>query len=283
MRSPSLVSFKRVVLHIHLVVPVDRLVQIPEEVKGTPVSVGDPDQEERQRLPDVVEVLLFDVFGTVVDWRGSLIRQLETLSNLRGWEIEAAQFADAWRSEYGPSMDEVLAGTIPWANLDELHHTSLLALLNERSIAANPDDIDAMVGFWHRLDAWPDAPTGIRRLKQRFIVGTMSNGNVSLLTNMAKHADLAWDVVLSSELARRYKRDLESYRHNVSLLDRPMAKVMMVAAHPGELDAVAQLGMKTAFIYRPNEFGDHGQILPSDQHVDLACNGIDELATALGV
>ena len=246
------------------------------------MSVNGPNQE-RQQVADVVEVLLFDVFGTVVDWRGSLIRQLETLSNLRGWEMDAPSFADQWRSRYGPSMNEVLAGIIPWANLDELHHTSLLALLDEHSIAANPDDIDAMVGFWHRLDAWPEAPSGIRRLKRRFIVGTMSNGNVSLLTDMAKYADLDWDVVLSAELARRYKRDLESYRYNVSLLDRPMAKVMMVAAHPGELDAVADLGMKTAFIYRPSEFGDLGQSLAPDQHVDLACNGIDELATALGV
>jgi 2-haloacid dehalogenase len=180
-------------------------------------------------------------------------------------------------------MDEVLTGTVPWTSLDDLHRASLLALLDEHSITASHEDIDAMVSFWHRLDAWPDAPNGIRRLKRRFIVGTMSNGNVALLTNLAKHADLDWDVILSAELARRYKRDLECYRYNVALLDRPLSKVMMVAAHPGELEAVSRIGMKTAFVHRPNEFGDHGQDLPSDQHVDLACDSIDELATALGV
>jgi 2-haloacid dehalogenase len=185
-------------------------------------------------------VVLCDVFGTIVDWRGSLIRQLEKLSDRRGWEID-------------------------------------------HSVAASHEEIDTMVGFWHCLDAWPDAPTGIRRLKRRFIVGTMSNGNVALLVDLAKYADLEWDVVLSAEFARRYKKDLDCYRFNVGLLDRPLSSVLMVAAHPGELAAVSTLSMKTAFVHRPGEFGDHGQTLPPDQLVDFACNGIDELATALGV
>ena len=244
---------------------------------------SDLDQQGRQQLTGNIEVLLFDVFGTVVDWRGSLIRQLETLSGLRGWEMNATQFADQWRGQYNPAMNEVLAGTLPWANLDELHRTSLLALLDEHSIAVSSEDINAMVSFWHQLDAWPDTTSGIRRLKRRFIVGTMSNANVALLTNLAKHADLDWDVILSAELVRRYKRDPESYHRNVALLDRPMSKVMMVAAHPGELKAVAELGMKTAFVSRPTEFGDHGQRLGPEQHVDIACDSINELATALGV
>ena len=201
----------------------------------------------------------------------------------RGWEIDVPHFADEWRSQYGPSMDKVLAGKVPWTNLDELHRASLLALLDEHAVTASQEDIDAMVRFWHRLDAWPDAPTGIRRLKRRFIVGTMSNGNVALLANLAKHADLDWDVILSAELARRYKRDPDCYRYNVALLDRPLSSVLMIAAHPGELEAVSHLGMKTAFVHRPKEFGNHGQSLPPDQHVDFACDGIDELATALGV
>lgn len=243
----------------------------------------DVDQLEQRQPANGIEVVLCDVFGTVVDWRGSLIRQLETLSDSRGWEIDAPHFADEWRSRYGPSMDKVLTGEAPWTNLDELHRASLLALLDGHSIATSQEDIDAMVRFWHRLDAWPDAPTGIRRLKRRFIVGTMSNGNVALLANVAKYADLDWDVILSAELARRYKRDLDCYRYNVALLDRPLSSVLMVAAHPGELGAVSHLGMKTAFVHRPKEFGDHGQRLPPDQHVDFACNGIDELATALAV
>lgn len=241
------------------------------------------DRTDQRQVASGVEVVLCDVFGTVVDWRGSLIRQLEALCDRRGWEIDAAHFVDEWRSQYGPSMDKVHTGEIPWTNLDDLHRASLLALLDEHSITAADDDIDAMVSFWHRLDAWPDAPDAIRRLKRRFIVGTMSNGNVALLINLAKYADLDWDIVLSAELARRYKRDLDCYRYNVGLLGRHPSRVMMVAAHPGELDAVSQIGMKTAFVHRPNEFGDHGQRLPSDQLVDLAGDGIDELATALGV
>lgn len=243
----------------------------------------DPDETGQRQVAKGVEVVLCDVFGTVVDWRGSIVRQLEELSDRRGWEIDAPRFADEWRSQYGPSMDEVLAGKVPWTSLDELHRASLLALLDEHTITASQEDINAMVKFWHRLDAWPDAPDGIRRLKRRFIVGTMSNGNVALLTDLAKHAGLDWDVILSAELARRYKRDLDCYRYNVALLDRPLSRVLMVAAHPGELDAVSHLRMKTAFVHRPKEFGDHGQSLPPDQHVDLACEGIDELATALGV
>jgi 2-haloacid dehalogenase len=232
---------------------------------------------------DTIEVVLCDVFGTVVDWRGSLTRQIEALCDNRGWEFDAAEFTDQWRSQYGPSMNKVLSGELPWTNLDGLHRQSLQALLDENAIVASQEDIDSMVNFWHRLDAWPDAAEGIRRLKRRFIVGTMSNGNVALLTDVAKYADLDWDVILSAELARLYKKDLDCYRHNVVLLGRPLSAVLMVAAHPGELEAVSGIGMRTAFVNRPNEFGSHGQALPPGQQVDFSCNGLDELAGALGV
>ena len=237
----------------------------------------------KPNVADEVEVLLCDVFGTVVDWRGSMSRQLDDLSRARGWSLDATEFADAWRERYGPSMNNVLDGTIPWANLDVLQRTSCGGLLAERGIKAAEEDIDTMVRFWHRLDPWPDAVAGLRRLKSKYIVGTMSNGHVALLVNMAKYAGLEWDVILSAELGRRYKKDLESYRYNISLLDRPPSKVMMVAAHPGELNAVSEIGIRTAFIRRPFEFGDHGQELPAGQQVDVACDGLDELADALGV
>jgi 2-haloacid dehalogenase len=232
---------------------------------------------------DGVEVILSDVFGTVVDWRGSLIRQLATMTKLKQWSFDPAGFADAWRARYGPSMDQVAAGDIPWANLDELHRASLLELLDEHGVDAAGADVDEMVSFWHRLDPWPDSPDGIRRLKRRYIVGTMSNGNVALLTNLAKHAGLEWDVILSAELAHRYKRDLDSYRRNVALLDRPMSSVLFVAAHPRELERVAGLGMRTAFVERPTEYGDHGDTLQPGQEVDVACTGFGELASALGL
>lgn len=230
-----------------------------------------------------VEAVLCDVFGTVVDWRGSLIRQLAARRELSGWDLDPAEFADAWRGHYGPSMNRVLSGELPWTNLDDLHRASLLALLDERSIPASERDVDGMVRFWHRLEAWPDAPDGIRRLKTRYVVASMSNGNMALLTNLSKYAGLDWDVILSAELARRYKRDLDCYRFNVALLGRPLSSVLMVAAHPGELAAVSPLGMRTAFVARPTEFGDHGDELPPDQAVDLAVTGIDEIAAALGV
>ena len=180
-------------------------------------------------------------------------------------------------------MESVATGEIAWTNLDGLHRASLLELLDEHGVSPSPAEVEEMVRFWHRLDPWPDAPSGIRRLKQRYIIGTMSNGNVALLTNLAKHAGLEWDVILSAELAHRYKRDLDSYRHNVALLDRPMSSVMFVAAHPRELERVAGLGMRTAFVERPTEYGDHGDVLQPGQEVDVACTGFGELASALGL
>ena len=175
-----------------------------QPVNPSAVSEIGSDQIEQRPIADGIEVILCDVFGTVVDWRGSLISQIERLSDSRRWGIDASQFADEWRRHYGPSMDRVLTGELPWTNLDELHRASLLDLLDRHSIAVSHDEIDAMVKFWHRLDAWPDAPTGIRRLKRRFIVGTMSNGNVALLVDLSKHAQLDSDVILSAELPKRY-------------------------------------------------------------------------------
>lgn len=159
-----------------------------------------------------VKALTFDVFGTVVDWRGSIIREGEAMNRTRGWKVDWAQFADKWRAGYGPEMDKVRKGELPWTRIDALHRMILDRLLPEFGLTSlGEDEKDHINRMWHRLNGWPDAVAGLLRLKKKYIIATLSNGNVSLLTNMAKHAGLPWDCVLSAELSRHYKPDPESY------------------------------------------------------------------------
>lgn len=231
-----------------------------------------------------VRALLFDVFGTVVDWRGSVMREIESVGSDLDLEVDSAELADAWRSRYGPSMDAVLTGVEPYRNLDALHRSSLQSLLSERDIEMDSTDVDRLVTAWHRLDAWPDAAEALNRLRNRYIIGTMSNGNVALLTNMAKYAGLPWDVILTPELLRTYKKNLESYRYVISLLGLEPSQVMMVAAHIGELKAVKTIGMRTAYVPRPMEFGSwDASVLDTDVIVDLRCEDLSDLADRLEV
>lgn len=230
-----------------------------------------------------VRALLFDVFGTVVDWRGSVIREIEAVSSDLDLDVDPADLTDAWRARYGPSMDAVLTGVKPYRNLDALHRSSLQSLLSERNIEMDPTHVDRLVTSWHRLDAWPDAVEALDRLRNRYIIGTMSNGSVALLTNMAKYAGLPWDVILTPELLHTYKRNLESYRYVISLLGFEPSQVMMVAAHIGELEAVMTIGMKTAYVPRPMEFGAwDASVLDIDITVNLRCADLTELADRLG-
>jgi 2-haloacid dehalogenase len=231
-----------------------------------------------------VRALLFDVFGTVVDWRGSVMREIESVGSDLDLEVDSAELADAWRSRYGPSMDAVLTGVEPYRNLDALHRSSLQSLLSERGIEMESTDVDRLVTAWHRLDAWPDAAEALNRLRNRYIIGTMSNGSVALLTNMAKYAGLPWDVILTPELLRTYKKNLESYRYVTSLLGLEPSQVMMVAAHIGELKAVKTIGMRTAYVPRPMEFGSwDASVLDTDVIVDLRCEDLSDLADRLEV
>jgi 2-haloacid dehalogenase len=223
----------------------------------------------------MVEVLVFDVFGTVVDWRGSLARELE------GLLPDPAGFADQWRGEYKPSMDRVRRGAQPWTGLDALHRESLDRLLGDRL----PDEAtrDRLVRAWHRLTPWPDAVAGLARLKRRYIIATLSNGNVSLLVDLAKHAGLPWDMVLSAELFGHYKPDPEVYRGAASLLGRAPGQVMLVAAHNGDLLAAQREGLGTAFVPRPREHGP-GQTtdLAPEHDFDVVAKDFGELAEKLG-
>ena len=202
-----------------------------------------------------VRVLAFDVFGTVVDWRGSLIRELTAL-NL---DLDPAGFADAWRGGYGPAMRRVASGDLPWTNIDTLHRLILDELLQRFAVTGLSEPaIDNLNRAWHRLTPWPDAVPGLTRLREHNVLATLSNGNVALLTNMAINAGLPWDCILSAELVQRYKPDPAVYLMAAGYLGFTPAQVMMVAAHPADLRTAAAAGLATAFVGRPEEHGPGG-------------------------
>lgn len=231
-----------------------------------------------------IRALTFDVFGTVVDWRGSIMREGAALHAQQGLAIDWARFADAWRGRYGPSMQRVMRGEQPWTNLDGLHRQSLDALLDEYGVKGLDEaGIDRLNRVWHRLDGWPDAVPGLTRLKQRYIIATLSNGNVALLVNMAKHAGLTWDCILSAELSRAYKPDPRAYQTAVELLGLRPEQVVMVAAHQGDLRNARATRMRTAFVPRPLEHGpDATPDLTPDPEFDVVADDFLDLARQLG-
>jgi 2-haloacid dehalogenase len=179
-----------------------------------------------------VKALVFDTFGTVVDWRTSVTQEVEALAVKKGLAVDGAKFADAWRAGYRPSMDRVRTGELPWTTLDRLHRMTLDKILIDFGITGlSETETDALNRAWHRLRPWPDAVAGLTRLKKRFIIAPLSNGNISLMTNMAKHSGLPWDCILGAELAHHYKPDREVYQSAADILDLAPAEVMMVAAH----------------------------------------------------
>ena len=235
---------------------------------------------------DAVKALVFDVFGTVVDWRGSVSRELRVLARERGVRLNAAKFADAWRARYHPSMDRVRKGELPWTTLDRLHRASLDELLREFRVSGLDDaEVDRLNRVWHRLKPWPDARAGLKRLKRRYVIATLSNGNVALLTNMAKHAGLPWDCILSAEVFRHYKPDPEVYLGAAELLGLAPAEVMMVAAHKNDLSAAKRCGLATAFVHRPREYGPARKPddLSPEPFVDLLAADFNALAAQLGL
>jgi 2-haloacid dehalogenase len=230
-----------------------------------------------------VKVLVFDVFGTVVDWRGSIIREGAQWGKGKRLAIDWAKFADRWRAGYGPSMDRVRKGSLPWMKLDALHRLILDGLLEEFQIQGLTDaEKDHWNRVWHRLTPWPDAVAGLTRLRKTFVLATLSNGNVSLLVNMARHAGLPWDTVLSAELFHHYKPDREVYLGAADLLGFAPGEVMMVAAHPGDLKAARAGGLRTAFVARPLEHGPEGKpdVVP-DGEFDVAARDFVDLAAKL--
>src|SRR5450631_3174467 len=207
-----------------------------------------------------VKALVFDTFGTVVDWRGSIIAEglawSGAIGDAKDSTIDWARFADRWRDGYAPAMEKVRKGQLPWTKLDDLHRMLLEDLLKEFGMTglseAEKDDWNRV---WHRLKPWPDSVAGLTRLKKKYTIAPLSNGNVALLADMAKHAGIPWDLILSAELARHYKPDREAYLTAVRLLELKPEEVMMCAAHSGDLMSARSFGLRTGFIHRPDEYG----------------------------
>jgi 2-haloacid dehalogenase len=231
-----------------------------------------------------VRALTFDVLGTVVDWRGSIVREGERLNRAKGLTVDWAQFADAWRRQYAPAMDRVRRGELPWTSLDGLHRLSLDLLLAQFGLTEWTEEERAELNrVWHRLQAWPDSAAGLARLRQRFVVATLSNGSVALLIDLAKAGGLTWDCILSAELARAYKPDPAAYQTAIALLDCAPHEVLMCACHPPDLRAAQAAGMRAAYILRPFEWGpDRLPESYTDGEFDLVADDMIDLAVQLG-
>jgi 2-haloacid dehalogenase len=227
-----------------------------------------------------VRALVFDVFGTVVDWRGGVAREV---SRLLGPAVDAFAVADDWRERYVPSMERVHSGELQWTPLDALHRSSLSWVLADAGLPDVPADVrDELVLAWHRLDPWPDAVPGLRRLSRRFVLAPLSNGNIALQVDLARRSGLPWDCVLGAEVVRHYKPDPEVYDSVPQLLAVPPSSVVMVAAHLDDLAAARARGLRTAYVHRPDEFG--GRVVPpgTDPDADVSVSSFEELADRLG-
>lgn len=235
--------------------------------------------------PNDVSALVYDTFGTLVDWRGSLIAELSAFGRERGINVDWEAFTDAWRAGYQPAMEPIRKGERGFTSLDVLHRETLDRLVAQFGITGLSEaDLQHLNRGWHRLKPWPDVIPGMARLRTRYIVGPMSNGNTALLLNMAKNAGIPWDTVLGSDTFRAYKPMPEAYLGMCRLLDLPPARVMLVAAHNGDLAAARNCGLRTGFISRPNEFGPRpNPDAKATSNWDLIGNSLEEIATQLGV
>ena len=231
-----------------------------------------------------IEALLFDVFGTVVDWRSSIVRELDAFFAPRGVERDWARVALDWRALYRPAMEAVRSGARGFVALDTLHAENLERVLAEHGLATpDPAGLDRLVRAWHRLDPWPDSVEGLRRLGRERPVATLSNGNVALMVGLARHAGLRWDAILGAELARSYKPEPVVYLRSAEALGLAPEACLMVAAHNDDLRAARALGFSTAFVARPTEYGP-GQTtdLEPEEDWDLVAGSLVELARRLG-
>ena len=235
---------------------------------------------------DTVKALLFDTFGTVVDWRGSVARRIERVVSQKGLDpIDGDAFARSWRAGYRPGMQRVISGERGWTPIDVIHRERLEIILDEFGLAPHFDAEDraAMNLIWHQLDPWPDSVPGLRRLGQKFIIGPLSNGSTVLLTNMAKRAGIPWDLIMSSDVTRAYKRQPQAYLGACAALGLETSEVMMCAAHNDDLEAAQSHGMRTAYINRPYEYGpDQKADFEATGKWDIITDQIGGIADALG-
>jgi 2-haloacid dehalogenase len=207
----------------------------------------------------VVKAVLFDVFGTVVDWRTGMADAVRAFAAEHGLALEPERFADSWRGRYVPSMALVRAGERPFVLLDVLHRENLEEALAEAGVDPGgfaPGVLDALARAWHVLPPWPDSVAGIAAIRRHYVVGPLSNGNTSLLLDMAKAAGLPWDLILGSDVTRAYKPDPAAYRGPAGFLGLAPAEIMLAAAHPTDLAGARAAGLATAFVSRPAEYGE---------------------------
>jgi 2-haloacid dehalogenase len=230
----------------------------------------------------VIKALFFDVFGTLVDWRTGVAREAERILKPLGFALDWLAFADAWRGEYQGAMEEVRAGRIPFCKLDVLHRRNLDRILPRFGVSALAEGIARDLNLaWHRLDAWGDVQTGLVRLKQSFLIAPVSNGNISLMADLARRKGLPWDAILGAETAGDYKPKPRVYLSACEAFDLPPDACMMVAAHTSDLLAAAKCGLRTAHIARPHERGPgKGEAQPA-ANVDVAASSLEDLAHRL--
>jgi 2-haloacid dehalogenase len=233
-----------------------------------------------------VKALVFDTFGTVVDWRSSIITEGMAWGKAKGLNVNWVDFADRWRLGYAPAMDKVRKGEIPWTRLDDLHRMMLDGLLEDFKIEGlSEEEKVSWTHAWRRLKPWPDSVEGLTRLKKKYVIAPLSNGNIALMTNLAKFGGLPWDAILGAELARHYKPDREVYVSASYYLDLKLEEVMMCAAHAADLRAARSNGLRTGFIYRPKEFGDGPVGVPDKAKpgdFDVVSESIIDLARQIG-
>ena len=231
-----------------------------------------------------VKALLFDVFGTLVDWRSGVAREAEAVLKPRGYALDWPALADAWRGEYQGAMEEVRSGRIRFCKLDVLHRRNLDRILPRFGLGALGDEERRALNLvWHRLDAWPDVTAGLARLRRNYLLAPLSNGNVSIMVDLARRNDFPWDAILGAEFAGDYKPKPRVYLSAADAFDLVPQDCLMVAAHSSDLAAAAALGLRTAHIARPNEAGPgRGETAPTVA-VDIAANSIEDLAAQLGV
>jgi 2-haloacid dehalogenase len=231
---------------------------------------------------DHVKALFFDVFGTVVDWRTSVAREAKTILGSRGYNLDWIAFADAWRAEYQPGMEEVRSGHIPFSRLDIIHRRMLERIRSKFGLEKVEESVLQDLNLaWHRLDGWPDSSAGLKRLKKKFIIAPCSNGNISLMVDLARRNDFPWDAILGAEIAGDYKPKPRVYLASAEALSLEPSQCMMVAAHSGDLQAAAAVGLRTAFVARVDEFGPGKGEAASTRKVDLSARSFLELADAL--
>lgn len=232
-----------------------------------------------------VKALIFDVFGTVVDWRGSIAQLAGEFAHQHqvrdgDWDT----FARAWRDLYQPAMQRVRSGELPFTKLDVLHRMNLAEIASDYGFGDLPDEaLDELNLVWHRLEPWPDSVEGLTLLKSRFIIGTHSNGNIALMVNMAKHGSLPWDVILGAEVVGQYKPVPETYSRCCDALGLTTPEVMMIAAHNDDLSAARAQGLKTGFVARPEEYGpEQKRDLEPTEDWDVVASNFIDLARKMG-